>query len=795
MATRERPTRMERVKALRQRVTEVSSRVDPERYKYLLEVYRETEGEPNVIRRAKFYERFLREKTIFIDDNLLAGTLTKYTCGAMGTPESTCRWMRKHPEWMGMLGPIGATEEDRELVDEVVDYWGERCIYTRAQKIFAEAHKGVNAIQYSKAGVWLDINFGLPQQGTNPDFPKVLNKGINGIMAEVEEELDKLPAWSLEAYGKRNFYHALLIVLNAVVEYAGRYASLAREMAQKEADSERKNELEKIAETMEWVPANPARDYYEAVQSIWFTLLCTWLESQPGTVLGSLPRYLYPFYKEDKEQGKITEEEAIELLGFLFVKIQESPLFVSPIGHSTNSGQIGSVISLGGQTADGSDATNDIDFFILETQRRLKCIQPSLQLYYHDKLSEEFLLKAVDVVRETGLGQPAFYGYNIAVERHLDHQPGITLQEAREVTHIGCVQTALPHATFGVWSGAINMVKMLELALNNGMDPLAELQLGPETGEAESFQTYEELYEAVKGQLWYFLPLQREFDDVTRVVEADVFPQLIQSALTDDCIKQGKDVTEGGARYSAIGTEIVANIDLANSLAAIKKLVFDEKRITMQQLKEALDADFEGYEDIQHMCQDAPKYGNDDLYVDQIAKDLYGEAWEAARSVPILFGNPCMPYAFSLTTHFYFGSRTGALPTGRKAKIALTDATCSAMPGTDTSGPTALVKSATHVIDNVKYGTNHFNMKFHPSALEGKEGARKLLALIKTYIDLGGSHIQFNCVSGEVLQDAQIHPEEHRDLVVRVAGFSAFFVHLDKGVQDEVIKRTELKFD
>lgn len=255
---------------------------------------------------------------------------------------------------------------------------------------------------------------------------------------------------------------------------------------------------------------------------------------------------------------------------------------------------------------------------------------------------------------------------------------------------------------------------------------------------------------------------------------------------------------EGGARYGGVGSVILTGVDLANSLAAIKKLVFDEKRITMKQLKEALHANFEGngYGDIQRMCMEAPKHGNDDPSVDQIVKDVYAATWKAhERQGPDYLGRKNRPEAFSVSIHNTFGYVTGALPTGRKAGIALADATVSAMPGTDMNGPTALVKSAAKAVDTLRYGSNHFNLKFHPSAMEGREGARKLLALIKTYMDLGGFHIQFNCVSSETLKEAQLHPENHRDLVVRVAGFSAFFVNLDEGVQDEIIKRSELKFD
>jgi formate C-acetyltransferase len=369
------------------------------------------------------------------------------------------------------------------------------------------------------------------------------------------------------------------------------------------------------------------------------------------------------------------------------------------------------------------------------------------------------------------------------------------MEEARDFCIVPCVGTKISHATDGLWEAAVNLPKFIELALNNGKDPMTEWQIGPRTGEAESFRSYEEFHDAVWQQIRYFLPLARELNRIGYSLMAEYLPLPFHSALVDDCIKIGKDVTAAGARYGNSGLTPLAMIDLANSLAAIKKVVFEEKRITMEELKEALDGDFEGREEIHRMLLDAPKYGNDDDYADRIVRNCYDLLWVELQKIPDLFGRSPRSEPYSVSGHFLFGERTGALPSGRKGRIALTDASVSAMPGTDRKGPTALVRSAVRALDTIKYGGNHFNMKFHPSAFEGREGLRKLVALVKTYMDLGGHHVQFNCVSGDTLKDAQLHPENYRDLVVRVAGFSAFFIHLEKGVQDEIIKRTELRFD
>jgi formate C-acetyltransferase len=576
---------------------------------------------------------------------------------------------------------------------------------------------------------------------------------------------------------------------------AHRYASLAEGEAQDEEDPARKQELEKIAETCRQVPANPARSFHEALQSVWFAILGVWMESPTvlNCPLGRFTQYMYPFYRRDIEKGKLTDEEAIELLHFFFIKLNSLAQVLPPHGYAWSQSRLGLHLCLGGLTRDGEDATSDLDYLVLEAQRRLQLPEPLVDLLYHDKLSQDFLLKCVELIK-TGIGQPAVHNVVKAIERHLYHEQ-MSLEEARDFSIIGCVQTWVAGYALATWEGAFNIAKMVELALNNGKDPLTGISFGPETGDVESFQSYAQFYEAVTGQMRYFIPLQRQIGRTAWNIERD-FPIPFASTLTNDCVERGKDVKNGGARYNqANGMTFVGGIDAANSLAVVKKLVFEEKRITMGQLREALVANFEGYADIWRMCMEAPKYGNDFEYVDSIAKQLYEVCYNEHQQFSDFLGRPVKPEAYSVTTHFATGRFTGALPYGRKARVPLTDASVSASPGTDTNGPTALARSAARVIDTARWGGNHLNMKFHPFVLGTVEGVRKLLSLIKTYFDLGGFHVQFNCVSSETLKKAQLHPEDFRDLVVRVAGFSAFFVHLDREVQDEIIKRTELEFN
>ena len=783
----------ERVKREREELLTATPHVDIEKIRFQLEIEEEARGQPPVIRIAKLFHKLCSEKEIFIDGNPIVGTLTKYKYGSYPIPEFGSRWLKKSDAYSLQRGKASVTDEEREWIHKAADYWQNISIFQRTKDIILESC-GVDIGLLQKCGFGTEYTPGGFFMAT-PDYADVLNKGLNGIIAEIEAEKARLDTGNADGLDKWYFYTAALLSLNGMIELANRYASLAEEMATQETAPDRKRELEMVAETCRWVPANPARSFYEAIQTVWFIQFGVWMQGpfQLCCPPSRFTQYMYPFYQKDKQEGKLTDEEAIELLQFYFIKMNGLAQVSPPHGFAWSQSRLGQHLVLGGVTADGEDATNELDWLVVEAQRQIKLPEPLVDLLYHDRISQDFLLKCVDLIR-TGIGQPACHNVDKAVERHLFHEK-MPLEEARNVSIIGCVQTWIPGYSVVPWEGGFNTAKMVELALNNGKDPLSGHQIGPQTGEAESFQSYEELYEGVVKQLEHFIALQRRIGRTAWNI-AKEFPLPFSSALTHDCIKEGKDIGNGGVRYNeANGITFVAGIDAANSLAAIKKLVYEDKKITMKQLKEALAADFEGYEDIYQMCLAAPKYGNDDDYADSIAKQIYEVCYREHQKVPDYLGRPCKPEAYSVTVHFATGRFTGALPHGRKARLPLTDASVSATPGTDTHGPTALARSAAKVIDTAKWGGNHLNMKFHPSALAKQEGARKLLSLIKTYFDLGGFHVQFNCVSADTLKDAQIHPEDYQNLVVRVAGFSAFFIHLDKAVQDEIIKRTELSFN
>lgn len=785
----------DRVSKLKKRLVESPQKLDTDRFSFLQETYEETEGEPTIIRRAKVLEKVLNNKPLYIDENPFVGSIAKTVAGVYAYPEWRCRWMREELRARGYLGDIVVSEEDREVMKEAVSYWDDKGIFNQAVKTYQQVY-GVDVRPALKARLFID-GVSVPLGAGTVDYAKVLNKGIKGIIAEVEEKMQGFSLSSLGSMRKWNFYQAALITLRALINLAHRYAKLAREMAEKESAPTRRQELLEIAEVCEWVPENPPRSFREALQCYFFTHLCVEIEqSGCGSSPGRMGHYLYPFYKRDKDSGKIDEEGAIELFEYLFIKHQEINYYMSDEQFLLLSGHTGQTVTIGGLTPNGEDATTELDYLILETQRRIKSLQPTLALFYHDKLADDFLVKAIDVIR-SGLGQPQFMNNDVVVQRLMNRFPSATVQEARDCVNYGCVGTAIAGKTAWLLNEAaeINITKSVELVLNNGKDPMTGAQIGPKTGELNQLKTYDDLFEAFKKQLQHAIDMARKFAAICGVLTAENLPVPFRSVLREGCIESGEDEFSGGSKYGQHLAISVAAIDAANSLAAIKKLVYDEKRLTLEELNKVLLADFEAHEEIQRMCLDAPKHGNGDDYVEEIVRSVFNLELELfEQGGPDYLGNHCALDAYSLTIHNAMGYNIGALPSGRKAKTPLTDGSVSATPGTDKEGPTALAIDAAKALDTVRFASNHLNMKFHPDSLAGTSGARNLLALIKTYMDLGGSHIQFNCVGCNTLCDAQLHPEQHQDLVVRVAGFSAYFTRLDKGVQDEIIKRTELSF-
>ena len=500
---------------------------------------------------------------------------------------------------------------------------------------------------------------------------------------------------------------------------------------------------------------------------------------------------MYPFYKKDIEQKKITREKAIELLECLRVKHTEIQRALPTVWEGVLSQNTFQNLVLGGCTSEGEDASNEFSMLILESAINMQTNQPTLSVRYNDKLDDTFLLKAVELVK-TGVGMPAWFNDRVAIPHLLNHFQA-SIEDARDWTIGGCSDITIPSKSYSMIPiplGFTNIAKFFELTLYNGKDPQSGKQLSIKSGDVCKM-SYEELVEALKKQTQHLLQFLTFYSNMAMGFHPHTVPLIYTSILINDCLEKGKGLDEKGARYNqTVSHFIVGTINVVNSLAAIKKCVFEDKSFTMKELMEAITVNFKGKESIHRKLFKAPKFGNNDPYVDSIATEIYKFIAHESLNLKSYFGEDLAPSAYSVTTHPVFGRAVGALPDGRLAGVALCDGSVSAFPGTDVNGPTSLINSASRV-DASHYKSTQLNMKFHPTALKGIKGSRALISLIKTYFDQGGYFIQFNVVDDRMLRDAQKHPDNYRSLLVRVAGFTAYWVELSPAVQDEIIRRTK----
>ncbi|HEX2965273.1 MAG TPA: pyruvate formate lyase family protein, partial [Syntrophorhabdaceae bacterium] len=535
------------------------------------------------------------------------------------------------------------------------------------------------------------------------------------------------------------------------------------------------------------MPAEPASTFREAMQSFWFTYLMTC--PSPTSGMGRMDQYLYPFYKKDKEEGTITDEEVVELFECLRLKDMEINRISGQANRQKNAGMAKwHNCVIGGQTRDGKDASNELSYLILEAAHRCRTTHHTITLRVHEGTPESLIMKGIEVVK-TGIGMPAFVGdksYMAFIQ-----QQGVPIEEARDYALAGCIDPNLPGKS-RVSAICMFIVPMvLEIMMHNGVFPKTGEQLGPKTGDPTQFESFDDLFNAFKIQFEYFLRLNAEYNNIWIRTHSEGFPDPVRSALMHDPIKIGKNFLDRTFLLENAATlNMVGMINVADSLTSIKKLVFEEKKYTMKQMVDALAANWEGFEQIKKDCLAAPKYGNDDEYADFIAMQLFQFLAETAPKFGTVLGGKHIPSAISISSQWPGGTQTGATAEGRYAGAVLADGSMSAVQGMDTCGPTALFKSAGK-IEQDPYQATLMNVKFHPTALKTEEDMKKLAFLIKTYFDMGGKHVQFNVVSKETLEKAKKTPEQNKDLVVRVAGYSAYFVKLTAPMQDEIISRTE----
>lgn len=769
-----------------------------ERSRLIRESWEETDGQPVVLRRAKAFKNVLEGIPVIIrDSELIVASQSSYIRGVYPgiEQEKSSKFMEElcsdniptsAPNLYGQI-----TEEQKQTLLKDVSYWDGKTPCDRVEDVY-HALWGSRCEDFNEAIIWKE-----PQRDIGGahscNWSNLLNLGLKGVIEKARQEIEKLEFYSKDDYQKFNFLQSIILVCEAGENFAHRYAEFARQLASTEQNPVRKAELVKIAEVCDWVPANPARDFWEAIQSFWFGLLMLNLECvTPGQTPGRLDQLLYPWYKKDIETGKLTTEQAWELLCSLWMKCVQMQTYGSRWNRMQTQGSQFLNITLGGVTSDGRDAVNELSFLFLEVIRVFKSHQPHVSVRYHDGLNFQFFLRALEVNRDHGGGIPAFFNDKVALLGLVNK--GIPLEEARNWAPQGCVEMTIPDASSLHGAGPFyNLPKLLELTMNNGVDPRTGKQLGPTTGHLGDFKSFSDFYNAFQDQVGAFVDFAVKANNAWQMLRADTWALPFNSALQDGCIESGLDSLSGGARWGKKFLSTIrpfGHVNVVNSLAAIKGLIYEQKKLSWDELQGALEANFEGKQDIHSMLLSMPKWGNDDEEVDQIMIDLFQWTERQIVSHRNPWGEPYTCSRQGVTWHITFGRVVGALPDGRKASDPLADGSLSPMRGTDIKGPTAVLNSAAKV-DSTGSDSTLLNLKFHPSSLKTRENVKKLASLVKSYFDRYGYHCQFNFLSRETLVDAKEHPENYRDLVVRVAGFSAYWVELSPQVQDEIIARTE----
>jgi len=789
----------ERIRAMREELLNIVPQVCIERARIYTQVYKENEADPPILKRAKALARTLEEMSIFIyRDELLVGNQASKLRGAPIFPEYSWDWIVEEIDQFHLRkGDVFLVDEEskRILLEEVIPYWKGKTLYDRAMRVippFVLEAQRIGAI--SGRG---NITSGDGHIIVN--FPKVLEKGLGGLLQEVKERKESLEPNDPEFVRKSLFYDAVTIALQGVIHFIERYAQLARLEAEVVEDLQRKNELKNLARVLENIAHFPPSDFYEALQLVWFVHLVTQIESNGHSFsLGRLDQYLYPYWRKDVELGRINPEQTVELLQNLFVKmftinkIRPWAHTQFGIGYTTYQN-----VTIGGQDRLGRDATNELTLLVLKAVGGLRLTTPNLSARYHASSPRFYLEECAKVIR-LGFGMPAMKNDEIIIPALMDK--GATVEDARDYAIVGCVEAAVP----GKWGyrntgmAFLNVLKVLELTLYGGKCPEHGVCLCA-TKLPQECLTFEEFYEEFKKQLAFYTKCEVLMDVGADTALEELVPDAFCSALVEDCLGRGKSIKEGGAVYDVISGPFSGLANAANSLASIKKLIYEEKSVSWEELLSALREDFEsprGQFLRKRILEEVPKYGNDDDYVDELARRIMEDYLSELRQYrntrygrgPI-GGNYCGSTS-NISANVPLGMAVGATPDGRKAHEPIAEGV-SPFYGTERRGPTGVLKSVSK-LPTVKMIAQLLNLKFTPSVLATEEGLRKLVDLIVTFFrDLKGWHVQFNVIDAKTLREAQKNPEKYRDLIVRVAGYSALFIALDPRTQEDIIRRTE----
>ena len=781
----------ERIRKLRKQSVIAKPYLSPERAILITKFYQSEIAKqvPVPMKRALAFKHLLENKKICINDGeLIVGERGSAPKETPTYPEICCHTL----EDLDVLNsrkkiPYAVDERMMRVYrDKIIPFWKGRSIRDLIFDRMSDEWKSA-----FEAGVFTEF---LEQRapGHTVVDDKIYKKGLLDFKEDIARSIENLDfVKDTEASEKREELKGMEIAADAVIHYAERHAELAKGLAKKERNTKRRKELEKIASVCSCVPAHAPRDFWEALQCYWFIHLGVISELNPWDAFnpGRLDQHLYPFYTKDLEDGTLTKEQAKELLQAFWVKFnnQPAPPKVGVTAEESCTYTDFALINTGGVKADGSDGVNELSFLILDVVEEMRLTQPGSMVQISKKTPDRFLKRAVEIIK-TGFGQPSVFNTDEIIQELL--RQGKRIEDARNGGSSGCVETGAFGKESYILTGYFNLPKILEITLHNGEDPRTGKKIGLETGDPVKFGSFEELFEAFRKQLNHFVDIKVEGNNIIERLYAEHLPVPFLSILIDDCVTKGRDYNDGGARYNTNYIQGVGLGTTTDSLASLKYNVFDKRYITMKKMISLLKTDYDGQETLrQRLLNKTPKYGNDDDYADSIMKDIFEAYFEAVDGRPNTKGGYYRINLLPTTVHIYFGKTVEATPDGRRAGEPLSEGV-SPVQGADRKGPTAVIKSVAK-IDHVKTGGTLLNQKFTPQLLADEIGMNKLAQLIRTYFKLDGHHIQFNVVSSGMLRDAQKHPERYRDLIVRVAGYSDYFVDLSVDLQNEIIKRTE----
>lgn len=781
----------QRIKTLREQSLKAVNTLSAERALLITKYYssQQVEGCPTPILRAQAFDYLMSHKSICINPGeLIVGERGPAPKAAPTYPE-VCLHSLDDLQLISTRPKVSFRVDEetfRVYRDTIIPFWRGK---TLRDMIFSSVSE-----EWRKAydaGVFTEFQE-QRAPGHTVAGKKVFQKGMLDLIDDVDASQNKLTKDNNGCTkAKIEELEAMRIAANAIIKFANRYADELERLAKIEVDANRRVELGEMAAICRRVPAHAPQTFHEALQHYWFIHLGVITELNPWDSFnpGRLDQHLYPFYLNDIKEGKLTHEGAVELLQAFWVKFNNhpSPPKMGVTAEESNTYTDFTLVNLGGVKEDGSDAVNELTYTILDVIEEMRILQPSSMVQVSKKNPDRFVKRAVKIVK-TGFGQPSFFNSDAIVQELLSQ--GKSLTDARNGGASGCVETGAFGTEAYILTGYFNLNKVLELTLNNGVDPLTGKEIGIRTGNAASFKTFNQLYEAFERQLGYFSDVKLEGNLVIERIWAEEMPVPFLSLLIDDCIANATDYNAGGARYNTSYVQGVGLGSITDNLSALSRLVFDEEALSMDELLKAMNANFEGYDNLRYrLIYDMPKWGNNNDYADKLAVRVFNSFYKAITGRKTFRGGVFRINMLPTTSHVYFGSKIGAMPDGRLAHEPLSEG-ISPVQGADRNGPTAVILSAAK-IDQIKTGGTLLNQKFSPSFFTTDESLDKMVSLIRSYFKLDGHHIQFNVVSADTLRDAQKHPEKYQDLIVRVAGYSDYFNDLGEALQNEIIRRTE----